>query len=72
MQVDPGVQRVVVTSRAHRGFRGRTAEFQLNVEPCTRYYINAQFANPVTPEFVPVIDHQERIAGCVWPRPTRS
>ena len=72
VQVEPGLHRVVITSRNHRGFQGRTVAFDLNVEPCTRYYINAQFANPVTPDFVPVIDHQETIAGCVWPRPSRS
>jgi hypothetical protein len=72
VQVNPGLQRVVISSQNHRGFRGRTVAFELNVEPCTRYYINAQFANPVTPDFVPVIDHQETIAGCVWPRPSRS
>ena len=70
VQVEPGLHRVVVTAERHGGFRGRTVAFELNVEPCTRYYINAQFANPITPDFVPVIDHQETIAGCVWPRPT--
>ena len=64
VQVDPGVQRVVVTSRAHRGFRGRTAEFQLNVEPCTRYYINAQFDTTITQQWTPVIDYVDTIAGC--------
>lgn len=72
VQVDPGPQRVVVSSLNHNGFRGRTVAFELNVEPCTRYFVNAQFENPITPQFVPVIDHQERIAGCVWPRPARS
>lgn len=72
VQVEPGVHRVVITAPDHRGFRGRSAAFELTVEPCTRYYVNAQFENPLTPRFEPVIDHQEKIAGCVWPRPVRS
>jgi hypothetical protein len=34
------------------------------VEPCKRYYINAQFDNPVEPSWTPVVDHVETIAGC--------
>lgn len=67
MVVDPGLQRVVVNSMPRGGFTGRTAEFELNIEPCTRYWINAQFPDNISLEFVPVIDHQERIPGCAMP-----
>lgn len=67
MQREPGVHRVVISSRSHGGFRGETVDFELKVEPCTRYYINAQFSNPITPSFVPVVDHQEPISGCARP-----
>ena len=36
----------------------------LDAAPCKRYYINAQFANNVQPEWTPVIDYVDDIAGC--------
>ena len=36
----------------------------LTLEPCMRYYLNAQFQNRVQPVWEPVIDHVEPIAGC--------
>jgi hypothetical protein len=65
VQVDPGTYRVVVESRSHAGFRGSPSEFQLKVEPCMRYYVNAQFAGPVGANYQPVVDEVEPIAGCV-------
>ena len=34
------------------------------MQPCKRYYINAQFENNVTQNWVPVVDYVEVIAGC--------
>jgi hypothetical protein len=34
------------------------------LEPCMRYYLNAQFDNPLAPTWRPVIDFVEPIAGC--------
>jgi len=39
-------------------------EYTLVAEPCKRYYINAQFANPIDNKWTPVIDYVEEIAGC--------
>ena len=36
----------------------------LDLEPCKRYYLNAQFDNPVQPRWTPVVDYVEPIAGC--------
>lgn len=36
----------------------------LNIEPCKRYYLNAQFDNPVEPHWTPVVSYIEEIAGC--------
>ena len=36
----------------------------LNVEPCKRYYINAQFKNTIATEWTPVIDYVETISLC--------
>jgi hypothetical protein len=36
----------------------------LDAAPCKRYYINADFANPLEPNFTPVIDFVENVGGC--------
>ena len=36
----------------------------LDLEPCKRYYLNAQFDNPVERTWKPVVDYVEPIAGC--------
>jgi hypothetical protein len=64
VQVDPGTYRVVVESRNHAGFRGSQSELRLVVEPCKRYYVNAQFRGQVGASYEPVVDEVEPIAGC--------
>jgi len=65
IKIDPGKHEIELSS-PQPGWAGggplRT--MTLNVEPCTRYYINAQFENPVQPDWQPVIDYTEPIAGC--------
>ncbi|MDQ2916649.1 MAG: hypothetical protein M3R40_05740, partial [Pseudomonadota bacterium] len=56
--------RVVLQSPAHNKFTGSEKAVTLKIEPCKRYYINAQFDNPVTPAWEPVTDYVETIAGC--------
>lgn len=63
-KVAPGTYRVVVQAPRHNGFRGSEKEMQLAIEPCRRYYINAQFDNPTTPEWKPVVDYVDTIPGC--------
>lgn len=60
----PGTYRIGVESPRHDGFPGSTQEMTLDVEPCQRYYINAQFSGPVGPAWRPVVDYAESIAGC--------
>ena len=38
--------------------------YTLVAEPCMRYYINAQYTNPISNSWTPVIDYVEDIAGC--------
>jgi hypothetical protein len=40
----------------------------LNLEPCKRYYLNAQFEAPGQPRWEPVVDYVEDIPGCAVPR----
>jgi hypothetical protein len=63
-RVAPGKYRVVVQSPVHNKFRGSEKDILLDIAPCRRYYINAQFDNPVSPNWTPVVDYVETIAGC--------
>jgi hypothetical protein len=64
IKIEPGKHNLVIQGPAP-GWRGPNLErFTLEVEPCKRYYINAQFENPIQPGFTPVIDYVEDIAGC--------
>ena len=49
------------------GVRGSTKTMNLVVEPCRRYYINAQFQVRTGPAWFPVIDYVAPIAGCRTP-----
>ena len=48
----------------HGHFGGSTKTMRLTLEPCKRYYLNAQFADWVIPEWEPVVDYVESIGGC--------
>jgi hypothetical protein len=63
-RVAPGTYRIVLQSPVHDRFRGSEMDITLKVEPCRRYYLNAQFDNPVSPGWKPVIDYVESIPGC--------
>lgn len=63
-KVTPGYYPVKVQAPPWRRFTGSEKTFMLDIQPCRRYYINAQFDNRIAPEWTPVIDHVETIAGC--------
>ena len=63
-RIDPGTYDIQVQSPTHNRFPGSVKTMKLTVEPCRRYYINAQFSDPVRPDWTPVIDYVETIAGC--------
>lgn len=60
----PGTYSIEVQSPVHNRFRGTIQTMRLTLEPCRRYYINAQFEDPVRPEWKPVVDYVETIPGC--------
>ena len=62
--VAPGTYRITVESPWHDGFPGTIRDIELKLEPCRRYYINAQFAGTFGQEWKPVIDETVRIEGC--------
>jgi hypothetical protein len=66
-RVQPGAYRIVLESARHGGFPGTIQYFELKLEPCSRYYLNAQFDDPVGPDWRPVVDATETIPGCPLP-----
>jgi hypothetical protein len=38
--------------------------FVIDLEPCKRYYLNAQFENRLLADWKPVVDYVETIPGC--------
>ena len=68
IRVEPGMRRIVVQASAPGWAGGPGLEvLMLNVEPCKRYYINAQFENTISPNWQPVVDYVEGISGCQLP-----
>ncbi|MGH8714142.1 MAG: hypothetical protein ACREYB_09060, partial [Casimicrobiaceae bacterium] len=64
VKIEPGKREITVQSPNRKGFRGSDAKMQLDIAPCKRYYLNAQFASGVGVEWKPVVDYVEPIAGC--------
>jgi hypothetical protein len=68
IKVDPGMHRLVVQGPAPGWPGGPPLHvMELSVEPCKRYYINAQFENTITQAWTPVVDFVEPIGDCVVP-----
>jgi hypothetical protein len=65
IKVEPGMHRIEIGAPVP-GWRGGSEikVIMLDADPCKRYYINAQFENNVTQNWVPVLDYVEDIAGC--------
>lgn len=64
VKIEPGHRSVVVQSPSRGGFPGHNRTMMMEIAPCKRYYINAQFDSSVGPEWKPVVAYVERIAGC--------
>ncbi|HEY7943936.1 MAG TPA: hypothetical protein VIH15_05490 [Casimicrobiaceae bacterium] len=64
VKIEPGKREITVQSPSRKGFRGSDAQMQLDIAPCKRYYLNAQFASGAGVEWKPVVDYVEPIAGC--------
>jgi len=64
IKIEPGKRTVVVQAPPRQGFPGIDKHMALDIAPCKRYYINAQFDSSVGPQWKPVLAHVERIPGC--------
>jgi hypothetical protein len=65
---EPGPHLVAVTAadRVHTFPVERS--LQLQVEPCTRYYLVAVKTSPLASEFTVKVDYEEPVAGCSAPK----
>jgi hypothetical protein len=67
VKITPGKHKVIVHS-PYRGGAGNTdRELELDLAPCRRYFINAQFRDAVTAKWDPVVARVEVILGCRTP-----
>lgn len=65
IKVEPGAHEIELQGPAPRWPGGAPLHtIRLTLEPCRRYYLNAQFEDPVKPVWTPVVDYVEPIAGC--------
>jgi hypothetical protein len=65
IKLDPGAHAIRLAAPAP-GWPGGSVvhTMDLTLQPCMRYYLNAQFENPTSPDWRPVVDYVEPIAGC--------
>jgi hypothetical protein len=67
--VEPGPRKIVVQAFPTRFQRlGEERVFELDVAPCTRYYLVAVKANSLASDFDVKVDHQEPVGGCTAPK----
>jgi hypothetical protein len=65
VRVDPGLREIVVQGPSTAGFRfGEQRTLKLDVQPCTRYFLEARKANSLSRDFEPRVNFSEPIAGC--------
>ena len=68
VQVAPGLRKVTVQGPPTATSRlGEERTIELNVAPCTRYYLVAVKENRLLNDFTVKIDYQEPIGGCTPP-----
>jgi hypothetical protein len=66
--VDPGLRKITVQGPPG-GTRtmGEQRDFELDVAPCTRYYLVAVKPNRLASDFSVKVDYQEPVGGCTPP-----
>jgi hypothetical protein len=65
IMIQPGQHKIVVQGPPTAGFHyGAQRTLDLNVEPCTRYWLEARKQNALQQDFEPAVNYQEPISGC--------
>lgn len=65
--VAPGPHTILVSFQSPRGITmvaDQLKNLTVDVKPCTRYYINARYANMTTTEWTPVVGYTDTISEC--------
>jgi hypothetical protein len=63
--VAPGARKVTLDVAPRKGFTMATQEtFELDVKPCTRYYLAARLDSPTTQSWKPIVRRSEPIGEC--------
>ena len=65
--VPPGPHTILVSFQSPRGvtmIADQLKNLTVDVKPCTRYYINARYANMTTTDWVPVVGYTDTISEC--------
>ncbi len=65
--VDPGMRQIVVQGPPTVVDLRLTQTFELDVKPCTRYYLVAVKASPLDNDFTVRVDFDQPVAGCTPP-----
>lgn len=63
-KVRPGIHSVVAHWTPKRGVKTSDRVVRIDVKPCKRYYVNAQFASAGSSLWQAVVDRIEDIPGC--------
>jgi len=66
-RVRPGMHTVIVHWTPKGGLRTSDRTLRLDVKPCKRYYVNAQFASPGSTLWQAIVDKVEDIPSCKLP-----
>lgn len=65
IKLEPGTHVITIQGPYRQPGGGFLKTITVDMEPCKRYFVNAQFKNNVVPsEFEPVVTYVETIAGC--------
>jgi hypothetical protein len=67
--VDPGLRQIVVQGPPTAVNLQETRTIDLDVKPCTRYYLVALKENRLDNDFTVKVDFEEPVAGCTPPPP---
>ncbi len=66
--VDPGLRQITVQGPPGGANLAQQKTLDLEVAPCTRYYLVAVKQNRLESDFTVRIDYQEPVSGCTPPR----
>ena len=64
VRIQPGKRTIVVQAPHRKTLQGPNKRIVIDIAPCMRYYMNAQFDNSTSAEWKPVVAYVDHIVGC--------